>query len=107
MKRTKYPIGLFAWGVVTDFLFRFFWLSVPCVVLLIVGIFVRPCLYIGLFLLALDLILSFAAQIQIRNTFLKDSDNPDFSKFQDALSKDGNWIENTKAFVEDQINGEE
>ena len=51
-------------------------------------------------LLFLDIILSLLEQIRIRQTCLKESDNPDFKEFQDALSKDGNWIENIGELVE-------
>lgn len=70
---------------------------------MMVGIFSKPCLFVGLALLLLDLILSFAEQMRIRKAFLQDSDNPEFQQFQDALSKDGNWINNIKDFVEEKI----
>ena len=90
----KYPTSLFIIGFITNILFHFFWLFIPCIILLIVGIFVKPCLYVGLALLLIDILLSLIEQFRIRQAFLKESDNPDFQAFQDALSKDGNWRDN-------------
>ena len=103
MNNRKYPIGLFITGFITNILFHFFWLSIPCLILLIVGIFVKPCLYIGLAVLLLDIVLSLIEQIRIRKAFLAESDNPDFKEFQDALSKDGDWRENMGEFLNQKI----
>ena len=94
MNNRKYPTSLFIIGFITNILFHFFWLFIPCIILLIIGIFVKPCLYIGLALLLIDILLSLIEQFLIRQAFLKESDNPDFRAFQDALSKDGNWKDN-------------
>lgn len=97
----KYPLSLFLIGFITNILFRFFWLFIPSVILLIVGIFVDWCSYIGLVLLGLNIIVSFIEQMRIRHTMLSDSDNEQFRKFQDAVSKDGNVFENIRNLVED------
>ena len=94
MNNRKYPTSLFIIGFITNILFHFFWLFIPCIILLIIGIFVKPCLYIGLALLLIDFLLSLIEQFRIRQAFLEESDNPDFRAFQDALSKDGNWKDN-------------
>ena len=94
MNNRKYPLELFIFGFINNILFHFFWLFVPAVILLIVGIFVKSCLYIGLVLLAADVVLSFVEQMMIRNAFLAESDNPDFRAFQDAISREGNWRDN-------------
>ena len=94
MNKRKYPKTLFIIGFITNILFRFFLIFASSVILMIVGIFVKPCLYIGLALLFLDIILSFIDQMRIRRAFLTESYNPDFQEFQDALSKEGNWKEN-------------
>ncbi len=94
MNNRKYPTSLFIIGLITNILFHFFWLFLPCIILLIVGIFVKPCLYIGLALLLIDIVLSLIEQFRIRQAFLEKSDNPDFRAFQDALSKDENWKDN-------------
>ena len=70
---------------------------------LLVGIFVKNCLYIGLILLVADVILSFVEQMMIRNAFLTESDNPDFRAFQDALSGEGNWRDNLGQLMEERV----
>ena len=103
MNNRKYPTSLFMIGFITNILFHFFWLFIPCIILLIVGIFVKPCLYVGLALLLIDILLSLIEQFRIRQAFLKESDNPDFQAFQDALSKDGNWRENIGEFFNQKM----
>ena len=103
MNNRKYPTSLFIIGFITNILFHFFWLFVPCIILLIVGIFVKPCLYIGLALLLIDVLLSLIEQFRIRQAFLEESDNPDFREFQDALSKDGNWRDNIGELLKQKI----
>ena len=103
MNNRKYPTSLFIIGFITNILFHFFWLFIPCIILLIVGIFVKPCLYVGLALLLIDILLSLIEQFRIRQAFLKESDNPDFQAFQDALSKDGNWRENIGEFFNQKM----
>jgi len=94
MNRRRYPKGLFIMGFITNLLLRFVWLFVPGVILLIAGIFIRPCLYLGALVLLLDVIVSLTEQIRLRRTFLKESDHPDFRSFQEALSAGGDWKEN-------------
>ena len=103
MNNRKYPTSLFIIGFITNILFHFFWLFIPCIILLIVGIFVKPCLYIGLALLLIDILLSLIEQFRIRQSFLEESDNPDFRAFQDALSKDGNWRDNIGELLNQRI----
>ena len=100
MKERRYPFSLFLIGFITNILFHFFWLFVPSVILLIVGIWVDWCLYAGLALLGIDIIVSFVEQMKIRQAMLSDSDNEQFRKFQDAVSKDGNVFENIRNLVE-------
>ncbi|MBQ3003853.1 MAG: hypothetical protein IJD82_08980 [Clostridia bacterium] len=103
MNDRKYPAKLFILGLVSNILFRFFWLFVPAIVLLIIGIFIKPCLYIGLLVLLADMALSLIGQIRIRQTFLAESDNPSFKAFQESLSKDGDWKENIGDFLSQKI----
>ena len=103
MNNRKYPTSLFIIGFITNILFHFFWLFLPCIILIIIGIFVEPCLYIGLVLLLIDIILSLIEQLRIRQAFLEESDNPDFRAFQDALSKDGSWKDNIAELVNQKI----
>ena len=103
MNNRKYPTSLFIIGFITNILFHFFWLFLPGIILLIIGISVQPCLYIGLALLLIDIVLSLIDQLRIRQAFLEESDNPDFRAFQDALSKDGNWKDNIGEFLNQKI----
>lgn len=61
MKR-KYPAKMFLLFVLTNFLFRFFYLFIPGTVLCVVGIWSQTYLYVGLAVLGLDLILSIVEQ---------------------------------------------
>ena len=103
MNDRKYPTGLFIIGFITNLLFRFFWLFVPGVVLLMIGIFVKSCLHIGLALFLLDIVISLIEQIRIRKTVLGESGSSDFKAFQDALSKEGNWKDNLGEFLNQKI----
>lgn len=101
--KKRYPASLFVIGFVTNIIFHFFWLFVPAVICLIIGIFSRNFLYIGLTILLFDVIISLIEQINIRSAFMSDSDNPDFRGFQDALSKDGKWNENLMEFLDERL----
>lgn len=81
----KYPTKMFWFFVLTNFLFHFFYLSVPGIILSIVGIWVKSCRQIGLVILGLDLILSIIEQLRIRKAALTPSDNPEFNEFMDAF----------------------
>ena len=96
----KYPVSLFVIGVLMNLTKNFF-LFLPSIVLLIVGIWVKWCLFVGVALLLLDVIISLIEQIQIRNTTIN-SDNPNFKEWQDAiLSSD--WKNNIMDLTESKI----
>lgn len=98
--KKKYPVSLFIVGVISNMIGRFFFLFFPAVILIIIGIWVKVCLIIGLSLLGLDIVLSFIEQLILRNTTLNSS-NPNFTKFQDAiLSED--WRNNIMNIVDDK-----
>ena len=103
MNEKKYPMDLFVFGFFQNLFLHFFWIFIPAVILIVVGIFVKICLYIGLIILLIDVIASFIEQLLIRKACLSDSDNPDFKAFQEALSADGDWKENIDALVNRQI----
>jgi len=88
-------------GLITNILFRYFWLFIPGLILQIFGIWIDWCSKAGLALLVADVIVSFIEQMRIRKAMLSDSDNEQFRKFQDAVSKEGNVFENVRRFVED------
>lgn len=103
MSKRRYPADLFWFGYISNVVFHYFWLFWPSIILMLIGIFVKPCMYAALALLVIDLIVSFIDQMLIRRAFLQDSDNPDFRDFQDALSKDGDWRENIHEIIESKI----
>ena len=61
----KHTVDLF-WSLFLGYFAANTFLSVPGIILLIVGIWIRPCLYIGLCLLAIDLFLSLGMAIKTR-----------------------------------------
>ena len=81
----KYPTKMFWLFVLTNFLFHFFYLSIPGIILSIVGIWVKSCLWIGLAILVLDVILSIIEQLRIRKAAITSSDNPEFNELMDAF----------------------
>ena len=81
----KYPTKMFWLFVLTNFLFHFFYLSIPGMILCIVGIWIKSCLWIGLAILGLDVILSIIEQLRIRKAAVTPSDNPEFNELMDAF----------------------
>lgn len=81
----KYPAIMFWLFVVMNFFVRFFYLFIPGMILCIAGIWVKTCLWIGLGILAFDLILSIVDQLRIRKYALKPSGNPQFNELMDAF----------------------
>ena len=103
MKNRKYPISLFIFGFLMNVVFRFWVHFVLGIVFSVVGIFVKSFVNIGLAILLLDVALSFVEQMRLRQTFLEESDDSDFEAFKDMMSKDGNWMENVRGFLNDKI----
>ena len=98
----KYPTKMFWLFVLTNFLFHFFYLSIPGIILCIVGIWAKPCLWIGLAILGLDVILSIIEQLRIRKAAVTPSDNPEFNELMDAFcSPDG--LEAVRRIVDAKI----
>ncbi len=88
MKR-KYPAKFFWLFVLTNFLFHFFYLSVPGVILCIAGFWNPGCLRLGLAVLGADLVLSILEQLRIRNAAVRESENPEFNELMDAFCNEG------------------
>ena len=80
----KYPPKMFWFFVLTNFLFHFFWLSVPGIILCMIGIWAKSCLKIGLVILLLDLVLSIVDQLRIQNAVMT-SEHPDVRELMDAF----------------------
>lgn len=93
----KYPASLFIAGFFLN-LIKYFWLLIPAIILLVVGIFVRIFLYIGICGLLLAVILSFVEQLVMRAVTLRMKDQ----EWKDAiLSK--KWAKNVLALSEEKI----
>ena len=103
MNQKRYPFSLFLIGFITNILFHFFWLFIPSVILLFIGIWAKGCKNVGLILLGIDIIASFIDQMRIRRAMLSDSENEYFRQFQDAVSKDGNVFENIRDLMENSV----
>ena len=98
----KYPTKMFWLFVLTNFLLHFFYLSIPGIILCIVGIWAKPCLWIGLAILGLDVILSIIEQLRLRKVAVTPSDNPEFNELMDAFcSPDG--LEAVRRIVDAKI----
>ena len=102
MKR-RYPFSLFIAGFIMNFLLRFFWLFVPGIVFLIMGAFSDWCTDVGAVMLIIDAALSFIVQFRIMQTILSETDDEEFGKFQDAISKEGNVFSNIRNYVSDAV----
>lgn len=94
----KYPSKMFWLFVLTNFVFHFFYLFVPGIILCIVGIRVRVCLWIGLAIFGFDLILSVIEQMLIRKAAVSKSDNPEFNEMMDAFCGPGGIEDFRKVF---------
>lgn len=97
----KYPKDLFFWGFIIN-LIRHFYLLIPGIIFVVIGVWSETSLCIGVILLAIDIFLSLIEQIQYKN-ITENSDNTEFQPFQEAvMSKD--WKNNLMKMLEDKIN---
>ena len=98
----KYPAKMFWLFVLTNFLFHYFYLFIPGIIFCIVGIWVKSCLWIGLAILELDVILSIIEQLRLRKAAVTPSDNPEFNELMDAFcGPDG--LEGVRKIVDAKI----
>ncbi len=79
----KYPWSHFIFFVMQDFFLRNILLFLPGLILCLVGIRFAFCLWIGLVLLGVDLIVSIVAQLRIRKAALTISDHEGFNQMMD------------------------
>ena len=96
----KYNPKLFLVGFLLN-LIRKIPLLLIAVVLALIGIKNRVCLYIAFGIFILALVWSLIQQIQIKYT-VEHSNNPDFEPFAQAMMSD-NWEEEIKDIVEKKI----
>lgn len=85
--------------VFIDFLVHYFYLSIPGIILCVVGIKFKQCLFIGLILMAMAMILSIINQLQICDN---DDDNEEFQAYMNA-SKGPEGLSTVRKMVEEQI----
>ena len=98
----KYPTKMFWFFVLTNFLFHFFYLFISGIILCIIGTWVKSCLWIGLTILGLDVILSIIEQLRIRKAAVSHSDNPEFNELMNAFcGTDG--LDAVKNIVDEKI----
>ena len=102
MKR-KYNSTLFWLGFLLNIV-RLFWIGIPAVILLMIGIWVRPCLYIGAILFLVLLTVALVQQLQIKKMAETDND-PDFAPFAEAMCSD-NWREQIVSMVNEKIDAQ-
>ncbi len=100
----KYPANFFWTQLLFSLFVHHIYLCLPGLTLLIVGIWIHPCLYVGICLLVLDAALSLASALKSRYVVLT-SDNPNFCEAQDALMSE-NWRENLQRLVDKNTKGE-
>ena len=99
MKKRRYSSSLFWSGFFINILKRFY-ITIPAVILLIIGIWFKPCLYIGIALAVFVLVISLIEQLNIKKTF-ETSDNPNFEEFADTASSE-NWKKDVIDFVKEK-----
>lgn len=95
----KYNEQLFWSGFLLN-IFRKALLILVAIVLGIVGIWIKPCLYCALGIIVIVLIWSFVQQLIIKHT-VENSDNPNFTPFANAMMSD-NWREEIENLVENK-----
>lgn len=98
----KYPVRLFLLGFSINLITGCWFFFFPAIIFLIIGFWFTPCLWIGIALLLLDIVISCWRQLQIRRMILQDSQNPDFDLFREAvLSPD--WSTDIQELVNKKI----
>lgn len=100
----KYPVQLFWLGFIANVLFRFMYLTLPGIILLIIGIWVFPCLVAGAVLLAVSIIVSLTEQLMIKKAAETVSDNEEFEAFRKNVTESDNWEDGVKQFVDERTN---
>lgn len=96
----KYPTSLFFAGVLMN-LTKNFYLFIPGVILLLIGLWNKACLSFGALLLFVDIVVSFVEQLKIKNV-CETSDDPNFLSIQDAIL-DKNWRKNIIEMTEQRM----
>lgn len=99
-KKARYPMGLFLMGVLTNLIYRNFWLCVMALFLLIAGFWRTWSLYAGLGLLALGLVIAVNQQVRFRRIAMTSND-PKLKKLQEAILS-GDWKTGMQEWAKEQ-----
>jgi len=97
----KYPTSLFIMGFILN-LIHHFYLLLPGVVFLIIGIWNKVFLMMGVSLLFVDICISLIEQFIFKRALMT-SDNPQVKAFQDATCTKA-WSKNVINLVENKVN---
>jgi len=85
MKKRKYPLTLFLFGVLHNLIGHIF-LLIPIVILFIIGAFgISVCTSIAIILTCCYIIYAIILQVIIRNALIKDGNNPEFNRLMDEF----------------------
>lgn len=99
-KKVRYPAGLFFTGVLTNLIYRNFWLCVLALFLLIAGIWRTWCLYGGAGLLALGIVIAVNQQVRFCRVAMTSTD-PKLKKLQQAILS-GDWKTGMQEWAREQ-----
>ena len=90
-------------GFILNF-FRNCFLNLLMILMLSLGIWFRPCLYVGLLLLLINLILSFIIQLRLKRALktFDDSVSEDARKFNEYMKNDG-YTDGARNYTEEKI----
>lgn len=102
--KKKYPLSLFIMGFVLNMVRGAVFIAIA-VTLMIVGIWLRPCLYIGLGLIAVVIIVSLIMQLRYRHAILYSND-PELESVREAILN-GDWKGNIKELVSTAVGSDE
>ena len=98
--KEKYSGGLFFAGFLMNLL-KEFPLTVPALILCIAGIWVRPCLYIGIGLFAAAIVIALITQFRYKKA-VENCKDPNFEPWANAM-KSKNWRRETIDMVNEKI----
>ena len=91
-------------GFILNF-FKNCFLNLLMILMLFLGIWFRPCLYLGLILLAINVLLSFILQLRLKRAIKKfdASKSEDARKFNEYMRNDG-YTKGARNYTEYKIN---
>ncbi len=97
----KFPLSFFLFGFFLDVVVKRFYLFVPSVIFMLLGIFIGELGSVGAVILAVDIVISFFSQLNLA-MMLMNNDDPDFEEMKNNILSD-NWRTNIKDWVEGRM----